>query len=183
MPCRCCFPMPAEHRPTRGIIAPEAPPSRRGNAPFAVLLSAVRATGFPARLSRDAGGYLCNYAYWRALGRVHGKRPLVQFVHIPLVRLAPRRARQTPHAIVVRARRRRRGASDRAHCRKPPLTVAAKTLFCAAAKQRIGTSFDAYPSFDEVALMTMNRRRLFAALAVSAGAATPALAREPARAQ
>jgi uncharacterized secreted repeat protein (TIGR03808 family) len=47
-------------------------------------------------------------------------------------------------------------------------------------KQRIGTSFDAYPSFDEIALMTMNRRRLFAALAVSAGAATPALAREPA---
>jgi pyroglutamyl-peptidase len=80
-----------KRRPARGIIAPSAPPSRRGNAPFAALLGAVRATGFPARLSRDAGRYLCNYAYWQALGRVHGNRPLVQFVHVPPVRLAPRR--------------------------------------------------------------------------------------------
>jgi pyroglutamyl-peptidase len=79
------------NRPARGIIASAAPPSRRGNAPFAALLGAARATGFPARLSRDAGRYLCNYAYWQALGRVHGKRPLIQFVHVPLVRLAPRR--------------------------------------------------------------------------------------------
>jgi pyroglutamyl-peptidase len=79
------------HKPARGIIKPGAPSSRRGNASFAALLGAVRATGFPARLSRDAGRYLCNYAYWQALGRAHGKRPLVQFVHIPLVRLAPRR--------------------------------------------------------------------------------------------
>ena len=80
-----------KHRPARGIIAPDAPPSRRGNAPFAALLGAVRATGFPARLSRDAGRYLCNYAYWQALGRVRGNRTLVQFVHVPPVRLAPRR--------------------------------------------------------------------------------------------
>jgi pyroglutamyl-peptidase len=79
------------HRPARGTIKPGAPPSRRGNAPFAALLGAARATGFPARLSRDAGRYLCNYAYWQALGRVHGKRPLVQFAHVPLLRLAPRR--------------------------------------------------------------------------------------------
>jgi pyroglutamyl-peptidase len=79
------------HRPARGIIAPGEPSSRRGNAPFAALLGAVRTTGFPARLSRDAGRYLCNYAYWQALDRVHGKRPLVQFVHVPPVRLAPRR--------------------------------------------------------------------------------------------
>jgi pyroglutamyl-peptidase len=80
-----------KHRPARGVIARGAPPSRRGNAPFAALLGAVQTTGFPARLSRDAGRYLCNYAYWQALGRMHGKRPLVQFVHVPLVRLAPRR--------------------------------------------------------------------------------------------
>jgi pyroglutamyl-peptidase len=80
-----------KHRPARGIIAPAAPPSRRGNAPFAALLRTVGAAGFPARLSRDAGRYLCNYAYWQALGRIRGKRPLVQFVHVPLVRLAPRR--------------------------------------------------------------------------------------------
>jgi pyroglutamyl-peptidase len=37
-------------------------------------------------LSRDAGRYLCNYVYWRALERGDGRRPLVQFVHIPSVR-------------------------------------------------------------------------------------------------
>jgi pyroglutamyl-peptidase len=41
-------------------------------------------------LSRDAGRYLCNYAYWRALERAPRGRPLVQFVHIPRVRFNPR---------------------------------------------------------------------------------------------
>jgi len=50
------------------------------------LLGAVRARGFPAGLSRDAGRYLCNYAYWQALERARSGRPLVQFVHIPPVR-------------------------------------------------------------------------------------------------
>ena len=50
-------------------------------------------TGFPARLSRDAGRYLCNYAYWRTLERLDAGRPVAQFVHIPPVRFAPRRPR------------------------------------------------------------------------------------------
>jgi pyroglutamyl-peptidase len=74
------------HRPTRGVIAAGGPAALRGNARFADLLGAVRASSFPARLSRDAGRYLCNYAYWRALERARGNRPLVQFVHIPPVR-------------------------------------------------------------------------------------------------
>jgi pyroglutamyl-peptidase len=61
-----------------------------GNAPFPRLLTALRRTALPARLSRDAGAYLCNYAYWRALQRVRGHRPLVQFVHIPWVSATPR---------------------------------------------------------------------------------------------
>jgi pyroglutamyl-peptidase len=48
----------------------------------------------PALLSRDAGRYLCNYAYWRALERSRDGRPLVQFVHIPGVSLGPRRQRR-----------------------------------------------------------------------------------------
>jgi len=39
----------------------------------------------------DAGTYLCNYAYWRALHGVRDGRPLVQFVHIPWVSSTPRR--------------------------------------------------------------------------------------------
>jgi pyroglutamyl-peptidase len=63
-----------------------------GNAPFPRLLAALRQrSALPARLSRDAGTYLCNYAYWRALRSVRRGRPLVQFVHIPWVSSAPRR--------------------------------------------------------------------------------------------
>jgi pyroglutamyl-peptidase len=85
------------HRPRRGVIAPGAPASRSGNAPFARLLAAARATAVPARLSRDAGTYLCNYSYWRALQRTTGGRPLVQFVHIPPIRRGGRPRRRARH--------------------------------------------------------------------------------------
>ncbi len=94
------FPDASGHRPQRGASVAGGPPSRRGNAPFARLLGAVRASAVPSRLSRDAGRYLCNYAYWRALERAHRGRPLVAFVHIPAVRIGPRprrkSRRQTP---------------------------------------------------------------------------------------
>jgi len=77
------FPDAAGHRPPAAAIAPDQPRARRGNAPFARLLAAVRPSGFPAQLSRDAGRYLCNYVYWRALQRVRNGTPLVAFVHIP----------------------------------------------------------------------------------------------------
>jgi pyroglutamyl-peptidase len=78
-------------RPARAVI--EAGPVRelKGNAPFSALLNALRRTALPARSSRDAGAYLCNYAYWRTLQHVRDSRPLVQFVHIPTIAVAPRR--------------------------------------------------------------------------------------------
>ena len=83
------FPDADGYRPRASVIAAGEPASRRGNAPFARLLAAVRGSGVPARLSRDAGRYLCNYAYWRALQRTKGS--LVAFVHIPPLRRTPRR--------------------------------------------------------------------------------------------
>jgi len=79
------FPDASGHRPQLGIIACGATAARRGNAPFAALAGATRTAKFPARLSRDAGRYLCNYLYWRALERAAAGNgnPLVQFVHIP----------------------------------------------------------------------------------------------------
>ena len=49
------------------------------------LLRAALATGIDARLSRDAGSYLCNYLSWRAIEAVnHGNGlRLAQFVHVP----------------------------------------------------------------------------------------------------
>ena len=79
------FPDAERRRPAARIIAPHMP-ARRTNAPIARLLAAVRATGLVAVRSRNAGGYLCNYAYWHALegGRRPGG-PAVIFVHVPAV--------------------------------------------------------------------------------------------------
>jgi pyroglutamyl-peptidase len=84
------FPDASGYRPQNGAILRGAPSTRRGNAPFAQVLGGACAGAMPARLSRDAGRYLCNYAYWRALAKIRGNRPLVQFIHIPQLRLQPR---------------------------------------------------------------------------------------------
>jgi pyroglutamyl-peptidase len=77
-------------RPQRTAIDPSAPPALHGHAPHRKLVAAARSTGVPARLSGDAGRYLCNFAYWRAL-ECAGRHddPLVQFVHVPTIRSVP----------------------------------------------------------------------------------------------
>ncbi|SEE42560.1 pyroglutamyl-peptidase I [Bradyrhizobium erythrophlei] len=49
------------------------------------LQRAALATGIDARMSRDAGSYLCNYLSWRAIEVVNGDNGLhlAQFVHVP----------------------------------------------------------------------------------------------------
>ncbi|AUC96017.1 pyroglutamyl-peptidase I [Bradyrhizobium sp. SK17] len=49
------------------------------------LLRAALATGIDARMSRDAGSYLCNYLSWRAIETMDGDDSLrlAQFVHVP----------------------------------------------------------------------------------------------------
>ena len=85
------FPDASGHRPRHGVIKLHGPAALSGNAPFASLAGAA---GTRARISRDAGSYLCNYVYWRALEQVRGTRPLVQFVHIPPVGTKPRPRRR-----------------------------------------------------------------------------------------
>jgi pyroglutamyl-peptidase len=84
------FPDVSGWRPERAVIAP-GQRTLTGGAPFPRLLAALRRNALPARLSRDAGAYLCNYVYWRALQSVRGGPPLVQFVHIPWLRATPGR--------------------------------------------------------------------------------------------
>ena len=50
--------------------------------PWAVALDAIRATGAPARLSQDAGRYVCETVYWRGLSAPRRPR-LVAFLHVP----------------------------------------------------------------------------------------------------
>lgn len=75
----------------------KAPSQRRGRAPFVRLQHAARTTGVNARLSRDAGAYICNYVYWRALESLDkGHTPdLVVFIHVPNLRSRNRRKSRT----------------------------------------------------------------------------------------
>jgi len=83
--------------PARGPIAVGASARMRGHAPFTHLLAAARATRVRTILSRNAGTYLCNYVYWRAIeaaARPGGPRRVV-FVHVPPVGRRFRRRRRT----------------------------------------------------------------------------------------
>jgi pyroglutamyl-peptidase len=73
--------------PPRATIAPGTAAATRGRAEFSRLLAAARATRVKTHLSRDAGNYLCNFVYWRALEAAalpDGPRRAV-FVHVPRV--------------------------------------------------------------------------------------------------
>lgn len=84
------FPDASRRRPAAGTIEAGGPDTLSGRAPFHRLLSAARTSKVAARLSRDAGRYLCNYVYWRALQRAPHNGPLIQFVHIPSIARQPR---------------------------------------------------------------------------------------------
>jgi pyroglutamyl-peptidase len=61
-------------------------------SPARRLLAAARGVHVPARLSRDAGRYLCNYLIWRAAeaARQAGGPRRAAFVHVPQVARFPR---------------------------------------------------------------------------------------------
>jgi pyroglutamyl-peptidase len=94
------FPDAGGYRPRQSVIKRGAPAALAGNAPFARLAGAARTRIAASRLSHDAGRYLCNYAYWRALEWTHDGGRLVQFVHIPSASSKPRKRtrdkRRTP---------------------------------------------------------------------------------------
>jgi pyroglutamyl-peptidase len=74
-------------------------------SPAGRFLAAARAAGVRARLSRDAGTYLCNYLCWRAseaAAQASGPR-LVAFIHVPKVREAHRLRSRHTHAPITGA--------------------------------------------------------------------------------
>ena len=65
--------------------------------PAARLLAALRRGGVPVALSRNAGGYLCNYLCWRAAQAAQNNGPrLAAFVHVPPIRAKPMPRRNRP---------------------------------------------------------------------------------------
>jgi pyroglutamyl-peptidase len=90
--------------PTARVIDTEAPKSRPIRAPKTTLLHAAKSGGLPARLSVNAGDYLCNYLYWHALtatGKPGGPKKTA-FIHVPVPseRFTPDRLTQAGAAIL-----------------------------------------------------------------------------------
>ena len=88
----------------RRTIVPGAPATRTMPAPARALLEALREAQVPATLSRDAGGYLCNYLCWRAAesAAAAGGPRLAAFIHVPPVRRESRGLRRVTHDDLVR---------------------------------------------------------------------------------
>jgi pyroglutamyl-peptidase len=82
--------------PDVGGALPPAPWAKRGGAArlaadlgSPLLVQALRRRNITARLSHDAGGYLCNYVFYRTLHWAARQRraPLVGFFHVPPIAL------------------------------------------------------------------------------------------------
>jgi pyroglutamyl-peptidase len=80
-------------------IAQGAPSARRGRFSPPSALAAVHRVGLRAIVSRDAGRYLCNYLYWRALewAAQPAGPGIVLFVHVLLAAVAMARSQVPPH--------------------------------------------------------------------------------------
>jgi pyroglutamyl-peptidase len=90
--------------PMSARIVPGPVAIRPLRAPTQRFLTAARAAGVRARLSRDAGTYLCNYLCWRAseaAAQAEGPR-LVAFIHVPRVREAHTLRSRPKHAPITR---------------------------------------------------------------------------------
>ncbi len=85
------LPDAAGQTPRRAAIAAGRPAAAPMAVPSQRLLRAVRKAGVRARLSRDAGHYLCNYLCWHATEAATRKNGphLAAFVHVPLVNEKP----------------------------------------------------------------------------------------------
>ena len=81
--------------PAAPMILHGAQPQRRMATPALRLLHAARSAGVRAQLSRDAGGYLCNYLCWQATSLIGGKTGLrlAAFIHVPPVARGSRTGR------------------------------------------------------------------------------------------
>lgn len=85
------FPDASRRRPASQTIA-GGRATVRNRLPVTRLVTAGRSTGASVTRSHNAGGYLCNYIYWRALEAASkpGGPGIVIFVHVPPLKLNKR---------------------------------------------------------------------------------------------
>jgi pyroglutamyl-peptidase len=74
-----------------GPIDPDGPVAYRSGLPVDEIVAALREAGVPAAPSRDAGGYLCNHAFYVLMQLLERERPTARggFVHVPLLETIP----------------------------------------------------------------------------------------------
>ncbi|MEQ8433697.1 MAG: hypothetical protein RIA71_05605 [Oceanicaulis sp.] len=96
-----------------GVIEPGGPEVLETTADLPALFAALQRADIEYEISRDAGGYVCNFAYFHALKRFGAAR--IVFIHLPLTETAfadsiragftdePARQRILPEAEAVRA--------------------------------------------------------------------------------
>ncbi|MGB7976776.1 MAG: pyroglutamyl-peptidase I [Roseiarcus sp.] len=71
----------------RGLrISRAAPEWLEARMPVRTIARAIKEAGIPARVSRDAGGFVCNHLYFGALQYLGDKRSVIPavFVHLPV---------------------------------------------------------------------------------------------------
>ncbi len=79
-------------------ISRTAPEWLEAAAPVSAMARAIKEAGIPARVSRNAGGFVCNHLYFGALQYLSDKRLAIPavFVHLPVT------PEQTPGASAKR---------------------------------------------------------------------------------
>jgi pyroglutamyl-peptidase len=116
-----------DNRGAIGSAAPGGPDAIETTAPARALARAIRRAGVAARVSSDAGDYVCNHLYYRALRSLAGApRPIpAVFIHLPA----------TPEQAAPGASRRRLATSDAARALRVAVEVLAKEAGCSRTGQ------------------------------------------------
>ncbi len=70
---------------TAAAIRAGVPDRLEAAAPVEAIAGAIRVAGIPARVSRNAGGFVCNHLYFGALQYLRDKRSAIPavFLHLP----------------------------------------------------------------------------------------------------
>ncbi len=71
--------------PVASVLRPDGVAEIASAAPIDAIAARLRAFGYPVSISEDAGGYLCNAAYYEALSGAAdcGSAAQIVFVHVP----------------------------------------------------------------------------------------------------
>lgn len=85
---RRMLPDAIDAEPDDTIVDRNGPPTHRVDLPVTDMIARLRRRGIPARLSQDAGGYICNTVLYHGLACAPALNCRLGFVHLP-AELAP----------------------------------------------------------------------------------------------